>query len=304
MNNSGEVPEVPREASAEPVEVPMEEPTAPVRDKTTGGSSARKIAANRDNAAKSTGPKTPRGKASSRRGALKHGFFANQFSDFLLKREDPEEYEELLNGLLDDYQPIGTEERLVVERIALLWWKLKRCWRYENVAIQTAVHNKGLPQLQKHQQILAEPQEQVDEVILELEDAKKEVAVSGKMPQDITERIFEIMPDLESIWASLVEKPALDLMTSGDDPPDSKLLALVTLNVGITYVKDLVLTASANRSEVAIAQCLIPNDEDLDRIHRCETAIERSLYCSHDRLERLQRRRRKGRLTGPDESVH
>ena len=86
MNNSGEVPEVPREASAEPVEVPMEKPTAPVRDKTTGGSSARKIAANRDNAAKSTGPKTPRGKASSRRGALKHGFFANQFSDFLLKR--------------------------------------------------------------------------------------------------------------------------------------------------------------------------------------------------------------------------
>ena len=113
-----------------------------------------------------------------------------------------------MNGLLDDYQPIGTEERLVVERIALLWWKLKRCWRYENAAIQTAVHNKGLPQLQKHQQILAELQEQVDEVILELEDAKKEVAVSGKMPQDITEIIFEIMPDLESIWASLVARPA------------------------------------------------------------------------------------------------
>jgi len=44
--------------------------------------SERKLAANRENAKKSTGPKTPTGKAFSRRNALKHGLFANNITDF------------------------------------------------------------------------------------------------------------------------------------------------------------------------------------------------------------------------------
>ena len=43
--------------------------------------SVRKLAANRRNALKSTGPKTARGKVCSRRNALKHGFFVNQVTD-------------------------------------------------------------------------------------------------------------------------------------------------------------------------------------------------------------------------------
>ncbi len=42
--------------------------------------SPRKIAANRQNALKSTGPKTPQGKAYSRTNALKHGLFAMDLS--------------------------------------------------------------------------------------------------------------------------------------------------------------------------------------------------------------------------------
>jgi hypothetical protein len=88
--------------------------------------SPRKIAANRQNALKSTGPKTPQGKAYSRRNALTHGLFARDWSDFAVLGEDSREYEKLLSDLWDQYQPIGRAEELDVERIALCWWRLKR----------------------------------------------------------------------------------------------------------------------------------------------------------------------------------
>jgi len=50
--------------------------------------SQRKLRANRQNALKSTGPKTRRGKAYGRRNALKHGLFAKDlFRDCLIQRE-------------------------------------------------------------------------------------------------------------------------------------------------------------------------------------------------------------------------
>jgi len=61
--------------------------------------SERKLKANRDNARKSTGPKTARGKAFSRRNAVKHGLFVNYVTDFHALKEDPKQYQDLLNGL-------------------------------------------------------------------------------------------------------------------------------------------------------------------------------------------------------------
>src|SRR5438270_9916070 len=57
--------------------------------------SARKAEANRLNASKSTGPKTERGKANSRRNARKHLLFATyRFPDFLAKDENSDRSEE------------------------------------------------------------------------------------------------------------------------------------------------------------------------------------------------------------------
>ncbi len=52
--------------------------------------SARQIAANRRNAAKSTGPKSAKGKERSRRNALRHGLTAETVINAL---EDAEDYE-------------------------------------------------------------------------------------------------------------------------------------------------------------------------------------------------------------------
>jgi len=65
--------------------------------------SEKKLKANRENAKKSTGPRTARGKANSRRNALKHGLFARHWSDFGVLGEDQREYEKLLNDFCDQY---------------------------------------------------------------------------------------------------------------------------------------------------------------------------------------------------------
>jgi hypothetical protein len=94
--------------------------------------SERKLKANKENAKKSTGPSTSRGKAYSRRNALKQGLFIRQITDFEALGEDPQEYEDLQNGLWRHYQPVGRAEEIEVERVALCYWRLKRAWRYEN----------------------------------------------------------------------------------------------------------------------------------------------------------------------------
>jgi len=83
--------------------------------------SARKVAANRQNAIKSTGPKTPRGKAYSRRNAFQHGLFAiDQTIGWFLQFEDSDKYQELLQGLAESFQPVGAAEEVEVQNIAAL----------------------------------------------------------------------------------------------------------------------------------------------------------------------------------------
>src|SRR5438046_6670818 len=50
--------------------------------------SERKLRANQQNAKRSTGPRTLRGKANSRRNATKHGFFASSAIGFAMLGED------------------------------------------------------------------------------------------------------------------------------------------------------------------------------------------------------------------------
>jgi hypothetical protein len=91
-------------------------------------SSARKAAANRQNALKSTGPKTPDGKAAIRLNALRHGLLSEEI---LLPGEDEEALRELAQGLRAELQPVGELEGLLVDRITSLLWRLRRLGRVE-----------------------------------------------------------------------------------------------------------------------------------------------------------------------------
>ena len=99
--------------------------------------SEKKIEANRKNARKSTGPKTPEGKAKSSQNALTHGLLAQQI---LVNDDDPNEptvfFDILFNGLTGELQPQGFQEILLVERIAVCYWRIRRAYRYEAQSIR------------------------------------------------------------------------------------------------------------------------------------------------------------------------
>ena len=78
-------------------------------------------AANRRNAKKSTGPKTPEGKAKSAQNATKHGLLSGRP---LLADEDPAAYEEHRLTLLHELWPETPLEQGIVERIAASQWRL------------------------------------------------------------------------------------------------------------------------------------------------------------------------------------
>jgi hypothetical protein len=90
--------------------------------------SAKKAEANRRNALKSTGPKTPSGKAAVRLNALRHGLLSE---DILLPGEDEEALRELVENLRAELQPVGELETLLVGRITSLLWRLRRLERVE-----------------------------------------------------------------------------------------------------------------------------------------------------------------------------
>ena len=81
---------------------------------------------------RSTGPRTALGKQRSKFNALKHGFLSKAV---LLKDESPAEYQALLNGLRKDYEPEGTLENLLVENLAILWWRRRRFLQVETAEI-------------------------------------------------------------------------------------------------------------------------------------------------------------------------
>ncbi|WP_165064606.1 hypothetical protein [Paludisphaera rhizosphaerae] len=95
------------------------------------------IRANRENAQKSTGPKTEAGKARARMNALKHGLRSK--SPSVLPHEDPAELEARINLWVADWGPRNAIERALVERAAKASWALERAERYEAALISRRV---------------------------------------------------------------------------------------------------------------------------------------------------------------------
>jgi hypothetical protein len=90
--------------------------------------SEKKAQANRQNALKSTGPKTPEGKDAVRLNAMKYGLLCQEV---LLPGEDEEALRELSEHLWTELKPVGEMENLLVDRIIASHWRLRRLGRVE-----------------------------------------------------------------------------------------------------------------------------------------------------------------------------
>src|SRR6202166_1393535 len=91
--------------------------------------SQRQLDANRRNAAKSHGPKTPEGRAAVRLNALKHGLTAAEI--ILPNTEDRLKFEQFQTAFEEECQAVGPIEQVLVEDIVANRWRMNRVRKLE-----------------------------------------------------------------------------------------------------------------------------------------------------------------------------
>jgi hypothetical protein len=106
--------------------------------------SVAQIQANRLNAQKSTGPRTPAGKERASQNALRHGLLAREA---VIAGEDPEEFELHREGMLEELAPAGAVEAMLAERVVGLSWRLRRAERLQNAAFAALDEGEPTPLL-------------------------------------------------------------------------------------------------------------------------------------------------------------
>jgi hypothetical protein len=106
--------------------------------RTTKPVSQQQLAANRANAAQSTGPRSPEGKARSAQNSRKHSFTATTFP--VVRFEEIDEVAHLREDAIAVYQPVNSQELFAIERIALAQHALLRAERLHSGMFTTCLN--------------------------------------------------------------------------------------------------------------------------------------------------------------------
>ncbi len=90
---------------------------------------------------KSTGPVSQAGKTRSSKNATKHGLLAKHL---MIDGERRQDYNQLIDGLIESHQPANLSEQLLVEKMAITLWKQRRL-----IKVETADINANLERARK-----------------------------------------------------------------------------------------------------------------------------------------------------------
>lgn len=289
-----------------------------------------RLQTNRQNSLSSTGPVTVAGKQKSRWNALRHGLLAKEVvipvGDL---PESKQEFSKLLKSLQIDLSPIGTVEEMLVERIAISYWRLSRCVRAETGEIGKASTGKTHEFYRSMTEEVETIRDRIyDEhkfssyrkssfglmhVIKHLEQLKDKLELTKDLDDDEFVKLTSIygknqnsLPFTLKLVAFIGKEQASKAhaeSNNGKRPKKDRslkfMLELIADEIGrcqkhleqISEIED-------DRLHSKIRSASIPPSETIEKLLRYESAIERQLYKALDQLERLQRRR-KGEFVPP-----
>lgn len=195
-----------------------------------------KIAANRRNSAKSTGPKSTVGKERSRMNSVKHGLYCNPAH---LPGEDQAMHAGLLAEIKEFWQPQGPMEAVLVGQTASLQFEFMRVMRaydlHRNVEVKRAAispihgddfkrireaHGESLQGVRRANQDIAEvyATEACNPEIQDLEHALKESVTSPRemgIADSVDRRKGRLMRDLDQAVSSLKQLQAMRQSSAG-----------------------------------------------------------------------------------------
>jgi hypothetical protein len=252
--------------------------------------SLRKLAANRRNALRSTGPRRAAEKAKSSRNALKDGLFANKF--LIGDGDAPEDrnaYEELHRELLAEYQPDGVVDRLNVRLLCdEVWRLLNRVAPAEQGAIRKRADDWVAAERERRRQQFEDDREMdsanlkctslgLQFLINELDNILTEVQrldVTGMLHLPLEQLPKCLAQDLEPLQQAL----------AAQDPQDREAFVMRALRrQRATLTRDL--QSAREREDLDLqatrARFRLPGPTEMEHILRAKTAAER-------RIDRLQ----------------
>jgi hypothetical protein len=102
---------------------------------------SKRLAANRLNATKSTGPTTAAGKARSKMNALKHGLTAKSV---IVAGENRDDFTEFAEVFMKELQPQTPIEHEMALEIIMAAWRRRRCYRIESKLFAQEAFDDGL----------------------------------------------------------------------------------------------------------------------------------------------------------------
>ena len=270
--------------------------------------------ANIRNAQLSTGPITVEGKMVVSKNAVKHGIFAR---DLVINdgdgQEDELEYHELLYELKKDLDPTGRMEVLLVEKIAVNYWRMRRLVRYETGEIRSRLDDFRESALESYYGNSYYSRRRPD-----LEYYNYEDQISDKEYQEQARRVSSM---LDSNFGLAKEKDALEYvllyrMDSKKSDFDQKDYEIAKKYVDSLspQMKGKLRKEMLDEVEQVLAEMeevrtwrmkfdrirkakSLPAEKDVNNIIKYENSLERSIFRNLAALKTLQNNRAKSTNT-------
>jgi hypothetical protein len=284
--------------------------------------SEKQLEANKANAQKG-GVKTAEGKEIVKYNALKHGLLAKEIVITIGEgAENPEEFNALLEDLNTQLKPEGTLEDVLVEKIAVAYWRLKRAYKYEVGLIRNELDNTTDKFYSKKNYSGDKRNKTDEEIEQQIAQEKEGIEYWKKDKKDLTvmhekntpleelyewddnwrslyDKISELVPDealdSDEEWIRQLREFLNNKLGWSDDQIWQTLIEICDEKV--EHHKEQVLALEKdkekNKLKLQVLRKLgnVPSKDELDRLLRYEGAIERQFYKAMNQLERLQRMR-------------
>ena len=263
-----------------------------------------------------TGPRTQRGKQKARYNAIKHGIF----SEAILKgRESTAEFNSLLVGLREYFQPEGVPEELLVQKLCSTLWRQRRLLQAECAEI--AKVTEFIEDDTARDQVYESKDRKSDSLfgmlhcctnpfvlnyaiglLEDLRDGLEEEGFGSERNPGILERLYGYATredKREGLYFAyrLCEGMAI-LSEKGEDVKPSRTpeewirRAIKYVDLEIKRLRDLKIIMKdieSRRMQWQIKSSMVPAHDALERLLRYEASLDRSFDRTLNQLERLQR---------------
>jgi hypothetical protein len=250
------------------------------------------LAANRLNAKRSTGPRTERGKNTSKFNAVRTGLFAKHVAIPVCDGEGSEkQFARLLADLRQEFQPEGLLEEFYVGEIAKSIWRLRRATRAEKGSARYSMRPaRSLVEQFSRPPDVYEQAKPFMEMLSILQSAKQEIKSTGTLSPAAYTAVLPIL----KLGQGCVPQP------EGKNPSEPKIddHFLVELNWQYRLIDDALdsrLRMGEEEIENYHAIHALPPEETMNKILRYETAAEKEFDWALQKLLESQQRRQKAR---------